>query len=127
MNQKGFANIILILIVIALASAGVYFISTRPITLPIPTPSPSPSATTPNPTPTPSPVSGRVTVISIAPSSGSIGTQITIFGSGFTSAKNSVIFGSGMGSIYPNLPGSYDVGVSNANGISNKLTFTVTP
>ena len=95
-------------------------------------------------------------IASIAPTAGPIGTWVTIVGSGFT-ASNTVNFqsamrpfpaGSPVGSsdgttlrfqvnpcpsyspacpyaFVP--PGDYDVSVSNANGISNHVTFTITP
>ena len=96
------------------------------------------------------------------PSSGPIGTKVTISGNGFMSSNNTVIFGMGIGSRYPNfisndgrtivfsipsqdnpmcpdssprcplrMPspitlGAYAVSVTNSNGVSNNLTFTVT-
>ena len=56
MNQKGFANILLIIIIVALTGAGAYFVATRQTAPPAPAPAPSPSPTpTPTPTPIPSP------------------------------------------------------------------------
>jgi hypothetical protein len=50
-------------------------------------------------------------IVAIVPSSGPIGTQVSIHGSGFTASGNTVIFGAGSrafasGSVYPNLTSS---------------------
>lgn len=67
MNQKGFANIIILIVVIAtIVGIGGYFVLNRqtPLTEPIPTPTPNqiqnPSLT-PTPTPTPEPKTGPTT------------------------------------------------------------------
>ena len=133
-----------------------------------PTPRPTPK---PTPAPTPMPVSA-VTVYSINPTSGPVGTTVDITGFGFTS-DNIIHFGGGdiahvasSGGIaiacttdpncHPGIrqtleftvpssvgpycapgmacpmymqlvtPGTYTVYVENANGTSNKITFTVT-
>ncbi len=64
-NQKGFANIILVVIVVMLVSAVGYFAfvkKSEPVTQQTPTPTPiktdNPSST-PNPTPTPTPTSTK--------------------------------------------------------------------
>ena len=90
------------------------------------------------------------TISSLSPTSGMNGTQVTIYGSGFTSTGNKVNFGQsgnvndvGYNSTNGNTvvfqvpsysgytgqaiqPGVYAVSVINANGTSNNLNFTVT-
>lgn len=91
----------------------------------------------------------RLVITSLSPDSGAVGSQVTVYGSGFTTTGNTVRFGSGIitniGSNdgraisftvpanmtgYNNLPvglGVYPVSVSNASGYtSNTLPFTVT-
>jgi len=62
MNQKGFANILMIIVIVALVGAGAYFVSTKQITLPIPSPTTSTNST-PSPTPTTTPKSSPTTPI----------------------------------------------------------------
>ena len=80
------------------------------------------------------------TVYTLTPSSGAVNTQVVIYGSNFTSTGNTVNFGSTVmnnltstngTSITVNVPsqlaaGSYNISVSNTNGTSNALTYTVT-
>ena len=103
---------------------------------------------------TPPPTSGLY-IQSLSPSAGTIGSTVTIYGSGFTS-DNTVTFGSGAlvhvvsyngtsltftvpGALNPlcyysgcmlpsqqTTPGTYNVSVQNSNGTSNAQTFTVT-
>ena len=91
----------------------------------------------------------------LSPSFASVGTGVTIYGSGFTSSGNTIRFGNGVLANYsssnnsifftvpsylspycaPNMlcaqyvqqvtPGSYSVWVENASGISNSVMFTV--
>jgi hypothetical protein len=62
--------------------------------------------------PMPPPQGTGVEVSSISPASGAIGTQVTIYGSGFTSTENRVQFGSGA--------------IANLNSYDGKtLSFTV--
>lgn len=99
-------------------------------------------------------------ISSINPSSGSIGTRVTITGSGFSSTGNAIKFDRGFigegynfssngttitftlpdqlvpcspaenpcvrGSFVGVYPGTYQISVQNANGMSNTVTFTVT-
>lgn len=108
----------------------------------------------------------KISITSISPTSGPIGTKITIKGSGFTSTGNTIHFGlatydfEAMGTTYPHIssssntivfqvpakdnpmcpesspncpirisdpitPGAYNLSVSNMNGRSNVLVFTV--
>lgn len=96
-----------------------------------------------------------VSINSLSPFSGTVGTSVTIFGSGFDPAFNTVYFGatplpgnipsfggstisfvvpsnasncSGFGcySFGNTAPGTYQVYVMNARGTSNKLNFTIT-
>ena len=90
----------------------------------------------------------RLAITSLSPDNGAIGSQVTVYGSGFTTSGNTVRFGNGIianiGSQdgraisfavpanmtgYNNIPvglGTYPVSVSNASGYtSNTLPFTV--
>ena len=97
------------------------------------------------------------TITSISPTSGAVGSQVTLYGSNFTSTNNTVNFGSGalpalsssnnssltfnvpsslnlacyysnppcLAPSYQVTPGPYAVSVTNANGTSNSVNFTV--
>ncbi len=103
---------------------------------------------------TPPPTSGLY-IQSLSPNAGAVGTQVTIYGSGFNT-DNTIIFGSGAivhvasyngttltftvpsvlnplcyysGCMQPSqqtLPGTYSVSVQNINGATNSISFTVT-
>lgn len=103
----------------------------------------------------PPPPSARVSLQSISPASGPVGTIVTIYGRGFTSVGNTVNFGTGVAGVnlssngssviftvpqtlslhcipfpcgapaMPVGPGDYKVSITNANGTSNSLVFTV--
>jgi hypothetical protein len=124
-------------------------------TAPVPSPSPTPPGSSPSPAPTPTPPS-QVNIIQLTPSSGPIGTVVTVTGSNFTSSGNYVLFGSASvlasmvnantlefsvpstqpkycsqfapcpGVMEPLPLGNYNVRVGNANGMSDVLHFTVT-
>ncbi len=98
-------------------------------------------------------------ISTLSPSSGPVGTKVTITGRGFTSTGNTVSLNNykvtgnvsssngttlqfsvpatlapdcGQGMMCPNYflpvsPGSDNINVSNANGTSNSMAFTVTP
>ncbi len=83
---------------------------------------------------------GSVNISSLSPNYGSVGTQVTIYGSGFTQYGNNVLlngttigsYSSTGGSIIFTVPsssysqtGSYQVSVSNTNGVSNSMPFTL--
>ncbi len=104
------------------------------------------------------PIPSKVSIASLSPSSGPVGTTVTISGFGFTTTGNTVKFGKGyigplnssegatlqfmvpsghglcppgeetcgVGMYPPVTPGTYAVFVTNASGTSNSLTFTVT-
>ncbi len=77
MNQKGFANILLIVLVVILAGTVGYLAfnqkSSTSTSIPSPTPSPSPT-TTPSPTPSPTPAPGpKNNTVSV-----SLGQQFTL-------------------------------------------------
>ncbi len=110
---------------------------------------------------TPPPVTGKPSIGYLSPSSGTVGTQVTVYGSGFSKEWNSVNFGGGVVgrwssdngtsiafsipsevkagiecytaapcplsplSVRPITPGTYNVSVTNANGTSNSVQFTV--
>ncbi len=126
-----------------------------PTSSPSPSPTPTRSAS-PTPTATPSPTSTATAtptpapaVFSLYPTSGQVGTQVTISGSGFTQTGNIVNFGGtpiyNMSSpdlrtltfTIPSIlacsyttpcyttPGGYAVSVTNANGVSGVVGFTV--
>jgi hypothetical protein len=90
-----------------------------------------------------------LTLKSLTPVLGKVGTEVTITGTGFTSTDNQVflngdlvaqkitspsgaslkftITSTSTGSIgYPLLPGTYNISVKNSKGVSNTLAFTVT-
>jgi hypothetical protein len=102
--------------------------------------------------------SSALTITSLQPLTGPVGTRVTITGTGFNNRANTINFG---GSAYPNIistngtaivfviptatnppcrnamppcaivsalitPGTYDVSVTNAQGTSNSMAFTVT-
>jgi hypothetical protein len=103
---------------------------------------------------------GQLYLSSISPSSGRVGTQVTLYGSGFTSFGNTVHFGNGgmanlsstngtmlffnipftisgcdlnagYGMVCPQFlqqvtPGTYPIYVSNVNGQTGTMYFTVT-
>ena len=89
--------------------------------------------------PAPYPYSGNRPVInSLSNYTGTPGMQITVFGSNFDQYSNTVQFGPSSVVASSNAgteltfwvpaltPGSYQVSVSNARGVSNSMTFTVT-
>ncbi|HEY4488104.1 MAG TPA: IPT/TIG domain-containing protein [Candidatus Paceibacterota bacterium] len=102
--------------------------------------------------------SGFTSLQSVSPTAGRVGTQVVLYGSGFTQNDNTVRFGSGGSrnvssfsngtAIYytipawvtpcdpdqlctmqavPVTPGTYQISVSNVNGRTNSLSFTVLP
>lgn len=107
----------------------------------------------------PPPPSSSLYISSMTPSSGPVGTSVTVYGSGFSSTGNTVNFDGGAimnlqsfngasitfsvpDSLTPACyystprcliatrmtePGNYSVSVSNSNGTSNSIIFTVTP
>ena len=113
---------------------------------PTPTPTPAPQQTPPpSSTPTPTPIPADPTITSLTPSLGSVGSIVTIYGSGFTRTNNSVNFGGTQGAVtglasidgttlmftVPNVStcapvNACAVSVSNTNGTSNALSFTLT-
>lgn len=92
---------------------------------------------------------GAVSIVSLAPSAGAVGSTVTVYGSGFSPTGNTVRFGNGLianvssqdgrsltfvvpsqlsgyGSPYVT-EGAYQLSVLNAQGlVSNSITFTVT-
>jgi hypothetical protein len=120
-------------------------------------PTPTPTTTpTPTATPTPSPAAATPFISSLSPSAGAVGSTITINGTGFTAANNTITFGIGSftgyssngtslsftipSSVAPTCaagtacpqyvlevtPNNYNITVSNSNGTSAAATFTVT-
>jgi len=92
------------------------------------TPAPAPK---PTPAPTPTPVPSKVSIVSIQPASGGVGTTVTIGGSGFTS-DNTVHFGTGVIEDVASSPAVFNcpmipAGSSNTGcgGYSELITFTV--
>jgi len=94
-------------------------------------------------------ITAQTTITSLSPSSGPVGTQVTITGFGFSPNQNMISFGAGSGSnnyvnspdgktivftvpTYssvngtPIQPGVYGVRVTTPNGASNIINFTVT-
>ncbi|OGF69956.1 hypothetical protein A3C75_01275 [Candidatus Giovannonibacteria bacterium RIFCSPHIGHO2_02_FULL_44_31] len=101
MNQKGFINIVVIIGIVVIAGiAGYFVLSQRTTTPPVPTSTPTPpisTSTTPTQTSTTttSQKKNKVSpqIYNLSPSSSTIGTSVTIKGSGFTATQNVVRFG----------------------------------
>lgn len=107
-KQKGFAPIIVLvgIIVLITVAGSAYYLGTKKVPVPspavisqAPTPSissslvTSPSSTSsPSLTPTISEQLAKISIASLSPSSGVVGTQVTITGSGFTKTNNSIAF-----------------------------------
>jgi hypothetical protein len=147
MNKRGFALLWVVLAVaVALITGGIWHYKTQQNQT-ISMSNPTTSSSTPV-------QSASTTIVSLNPTSGPVGTDVTIIGSGFTPAGvtpyNAINFGStgddtyhfasgdgktlhfpvpykigkGAGQLITN--GTYQVTVINNNGTSNALTFTVT-
>jgi hypothetical protein len=121
--------------------------SVVPTPSPVPTPAPTPK---PTPVPVPMPILGLVRITALSPASGSVGTQVTIVGQGFTSTENKISLGTApknfneSGTIASTVsaysydtrtlvftipvikPGKYDVSIMNSLGGDGYLSFTVT-
>lgn len=146
MNQKGFATILLVVISILLVGAAGYFVLAKKGSAPGPTP-PRPTVGAPLMSKI-SPSAGPVgTVITISGSRFNSTANIVHFGSSYTNTLNSpdgttlqftvpndlgcpdaISVGSACvyGSSFPVLPGKYGLWVTNVNGQSKTVTFTVT-
>jgi hypothetical protein len=103
--------IIVLLTVAVIAPSGVVSSSTAPIPEPTSTP-----ILTPSPTPTPTSTHPRVTP-RLSPTSGLIGTAVTIYASGFSPTNNTVLMNG--------LTGAPMKNISSPDG--KTLTFTVPP